>query len=962
MNRFLILLFSVFYLPCIKAQEPKFIQHDVGSAYADIPLNVMLQDHQGMIWLGTNNGLARYDGNSWYPVRFDSSASILSITSLYEDKSGRIWIGTQSGKIYFLDNSRKVQAFDIEEGHPVKPITTILQDSSGRLWFATYGEGVYVYTGKRLFNFDVGDGLSGNDIYSMISTGTGEIWLGTDDGINICTFENEVKKIRSLGLADGLPDQIITALRLDGMGNIWIGTFEYGVVVYDAMLKKITKPFENQVMDEITSFEIFNSHEIWIGTRSMGVWRYNFQFKSIRKLVSLQALAPFAVSDILADIEGNIWISTNEGTLMSAFNSFESLNTEIGEIQTLFCDHQDKLWIGTIKGLYKLEQYADKVSKTIRVAPGYDFNTTNILEDNFNNLWIATLDKGLFIYTPSTGVVKPITSSVKDLGSSIMSMDRTTKEIYIGTLQGVVSYPVDRDITKEKNILFHLLSDPWQSNLHFVYQVFVDSRDRAWFATDGNGVYCVDGDQVTQYNGNDSVNLRKVYSICEDQQKHIWLNTKDLGLVELDGMTYKPLGLRQGLSTMNVTSIAATRNGDILISHHRGIDLMEPERRHFMYYSSEIGAGDFEPGDNAVATDTKGNVFIGGKNRIMKYYAADHEFTIDPRTQITQVRVNQQPIDFTDEHVFSFHENYFSFEYVGLWYTAPYAVTYNYKLIGYDREAKISKDNIASYSSLPPGDYTFLVKASENKSFFDEPVASYSFTIAKPFWWQLWFIGTILFLAVGIFYWLDRMRSRRVQRQALLKKEMIESQLQALKAQINPHFLFNSFNTLITIIDENTLRPAIAIEYVEKLSDFFRSILQYREQETIALEEEFELVQNFGYLLTKRYGTNLILHIDSAPKEAFILPLTLQMLVENAVKHNVIAENKPLDVFITVDEDQYITVKNNLQPKSKTEPSTQFGLQSIVRRYQLLSERKVIIEKDKDTFRVRIPIIKKSTE
>jgi LytS/YehU family sensor histidine kinase len=185
--------------------------------------------------------------------------------------------------------------------------------------------------------------------------------------------------------------------------------------------------------------------------------------------------------------------------------------------------------------------------------------------------------------------------------------------------------------------------------------------------------------------------------------------------------------------------------------------------------------------------------------------------------------------------------------------------------------------------------------------------------------------------------------------------------LQALKAQINPHFLFNSFNTLITIIDENALKPEIAIEYVEKLSDFFRSILQYREQETISLEEEFELVQTFGYLLTKRYGTNLILHFDAAPKDAFILPLTLQMLVENAVKHNVIAENRPLDVYITIDDDQYITVKNNLQPKSSAEPSTQFGLQSIVRRYQLMSERKVIIEKDRDTFRVRIPIIKKST-
>ncbi|MEP6647281.1 MAG: two-component regulator propeller domain-containing protein [Saprospiraceae bacterium] len=959
MSRLFLLLTLLFCSFLAKAQEPKFIQHEVGNAFADVPVNVMLQDQQAMIWLGTDNGLVRYDGNLWYPVPLDSTVASQAVTSLFEDRRGVIWIGTATGNIYFLDSLKKVQPFEIEEGHPAKPITSILQDVLGRIWFATYGEGVYVYTGDRLFNFDMNDGLSGNDIYSMTNTSFGEIWLGTDDGIDICTFENEVKKIRHIGLNDGLPDQIITALKSDEHDNIWIGTFEFGVVFYDALQKSILRPFDRQEMDQITSFEIFNNHEIWIGTKSTGVWRYNSLFHSIRKIVSLQSLAPFEVSDILADVEGNIWVALHEGILLSAFNSFESLTTDVGEIQTLYCDHQDQLWIGTIKGLYLLLQYTDQVSKIVRVAPNYNFNITDIVEDAYHNLWIGTLDKGLFVYTPSTGIVRPLNSSISMLGNSIMSMDKTSTDIWIGTLQGVVSYSLSKDVTHEKEVRFQLLSDPWQSNLHFVFQVFVDSKDRAWFATDGNGAYCVDGNKITQFKGNDSIILRTVYSICEDQQGHMWFNTHDYGLVELHDSTYIPLNLTQGLASMNVTSIVTSRNGDILVSHHRGIDLMEPERRHFMYYSSEIGAEEFRPGDNAVTTDSKGYVYIGGRNMIMKYYAATHEFTIDPLTQITQVRVNQQPVDFLSKHLFSYHENYFSFEYVGLWYTAPHAVTYYYKLVGYDLEPKISKDNIASYSSLPPGDYTFIVKASENKSFFSEPLATYTFTIAKPFWFQLWFIIAVISIMVIIFYWIVRIRVSRKERLALAKKDMIESQLQTLKAQINPHFLFNSFNTLITIIDENALQPKIAIEYVEKLSDFFRSVLQYREQETISVDEEFELVLNFGYLLQKRYGTNLRLHLEAAPKDAYILPLTLQMLVENAVKHNIISEIRPLDVYITIDEDGYISVKNNLQPKSKPEPSTQFGLQSIVRRYQLLSERKVIIEKDAGSFIVRIPIIKK---
>ena len=252
-----------------------------------------------------------------------------------------------------------------------------------------------------------------------------------------------------------------------------------------------------------------------------------------------------------------------------------------------------------------------------------------------------------------------------------------------------------------------------------------------------------------------------------------------------------------------------------------------------------------------------------------------------------------------------------------------------------------------------------MVKASENKFFLDEPTSSYTFTIAKPFWREFWFIGLLTACSLAGLVWLVKARERRSERQALHKKDIIESQLAALKAQINPHFLFNSFNTLITIIDENPMHPQVAIEYVEKLSDFFRNILQYREQEAIPLEEEWELVNNYVYLLQKRYGQNLRLHMDPPSGESYIMPLTLQMLVENAVKHNVISEKYPLEIFVTMDPDGYITVKNNLQVKSKPEASTQFGLDSIVRRYQLLSAREVVVKKTADMFIVRIPVIKK---
>jgi ligand-binding sensor domain-containing protein len=960
MNQLLAFLFCLLSVTKGLAQEPRIIQHEIGEANAGISMYTLIQDHQCMIWVGTATGLAQYDGNTLRSVPLTTSDTVYQVTSLFEDKDHRIWIGTSSGTIFYLDPSRKVHYFTIEESHPVKSITGIVQDSSGYIWFSTYGEGAYVYTGKRLFSIDTDDKLNSKDIYAMICTPNGEVWLGTDDGINICRFEQEKKYVRSLELKDGLPDQIITALESDQNGNVWIGTFEFGIVYYDATTQKISRPFKQMEMDAITSFTIFDGEEIWIGTQNSGVWRYNREYSFPMRMENLRMFKHGRVTDLLADIEGNIWIVMEEGKLFSAFRPFETLEVNMPDIQSLMCDYQDRLWIGTKKGLYRSEQQSWAHTKTIRVIPAIDFNIKDLVEDRFHNIWIGTLDHGLYVYDPSGGDVKHIGSILKQEGSTIMSMAVSEKEIWMATLEGVVLYPADKNIMLENHFTFQVLGDDLNSKLPFVNQIFIDSKGTPWFAMNGNGVYSLEDNSLVEHKGTNKLQIKTVYAVCEDNRNHLWFNTPDHGLIEFNGTQYTSLGLKEGLDNMNIASIIITGKGDMVITHNRGIDIMETERRHFMYYNDEIGIQEIEAGFNVVARDSKGHVYSSARNMIIKYFSTQLPLSIDPRTQLTRVSVFDKAIDFSTQQYFPYSQNYFTFDYVGLWYISPSSVKYSYKLENYDRQWKESKDNMASYSNLPPGSYTFKVMASENNFFLNEPTDSYSFTIGKPFWRRYWFIGLMVVCITGALYWLVKTREKRSGRQAIIKRDMIESQLSALKAQINPHFLFNSFNTLITIIDENSMNPEVAIEYVEKLSDFYRSILQYREQESISLEEEWELVQNFVYLLEKRYGTNLRLYMDAPPKDAYILPLTLQMLVENAVKHNVISEKYPLDLYITIEGGDCVVVKNSMQPKSKAEPSTQFGLQSIIKRYQLLSDQKVIVESNSDYFKVCIPIIKKS--
>jgi len=178
--------------------------------------------------------------------------------------------------------------------------------------------------------------------------------------------------------------------------------------------------------------------------------------------------------------------------------------------------------------------------------------------------------------------------------------------------------------------------------------------------------------------------------------------------------------------------------------------------------------------------------------------------------------------------------------------------------------------------------------------------------------------------------------------------------LHAIQAQVNPHFLFNSFNTLAGIIEEN---QEAAVDYVDQLSGFFRGVLTHRNAELIRLEEELEMVRNYIYILQKRYGTNLLIHEEIAHAAGWIAPLSIQMLVENAIKHNIVSAERPLSISIVVDQ-EWVSVSNPIQPKinAPTE-STGFGLSSLVARYVYLTRRKIEIRKEQNTFTVRIPII-----
>jgi LytS/YehU family sensor histidine kinase len=238
-----------------------------------------------------------------------------------------------------------------------------------------------------------------------------------------------------------------------------------------------------------------------------------------------------------------------------------------------------------------------------------------------------------------------------------------------------------------------------------------------------------------------------------------------------------------------------------------------------------------------------------------------------------------------------------------------------------------------------------------------------TYVLGMEFRWEYSWVNFKIGLAATIFiatiyecfYFSERWEKTVIETEKL-KRENLISQFETLKNQVNPHFLFNSFNTLMTIIPENT---EIAIEFVQKLSNVYRYVLNNKDKELTELSTEIAFLKDYVFLHKIRFGENLRVNFN-IPDEILdtqIPPLTLQMLMENAVKHNIISSEKPLLIDIYLERNNCIIVENNLQKRSIPAESTKVGLQNIINRYKYLSQKVVEIIPTTSIFKVSLPII-----
>jgi sensor histidine kinase YesM len=925
-----------------------------------IQINTLCQLSSGYIMVGASNGLYRFDGINFFKV--NKAAGVADdVTAICEISTKETLIGYKDGSIAILRQNNKIEAFNLQEGFPKVAINKIIVDKSGTIWFATAGEGIYFYKQKILYQISQEDGLTDNYIYDISLLPGNNVLVSTDHGINFCSADLRHKFIKSFTSKDGLPDNIVKSICPVNNNNFWIGMQDGGVTMYNNFSDSLGKP-GNWLYGEVNDMLAVGS-KAYVGTDENGIIQIRYDDVNNAIYVEKQTLQIKKVSCLLRDKEGNIWAGGNNQLLRMVGNelqflfSFSTIAPE--DLHMLFYDQNGTLWFNKRNKLFNAILQPDgswQQQESVIPLISQQSDITSMYQDKYGMIWVGTMGSGIILLDPNTGETRVLKEYPTLINSSILSISGKENTVWIASLEGAIECRIKEnttDIPRGETYSFTNFAEDKNLGSKYVYDIFTDSHNRVWFATDGKGTIVLENNVFKPVKG--LLESDVIYKIVEDKQGNLWFNTFNKGLVRYDGKHFTVFSIQQGLTDLNITSLIIS--GDYLLAAHKKcIDIINTRTGTISYLNEEQGLSNINSDFNTFTRGRVQDIYFSNEFSVYKYQPG-YQLQQKPSILIDKVQLFLTDTLVQNGHVFSSDANNISFYFTGLFYEQPEKIQYQYKLEGYDKDWVSTKDHMKNFPRLTSGTYTFKIRVSLNQNFSNAPEASFVFTIEEPYWQQLWFILLVLVLVISILFVIIKQREWSIEKLNNLERQKIQSQLETLRNQINPHFLFNSFNTLISEIEEDSER---AVAYVEHLSDFYRSIVLQKDKDLISLEEEITILKNYLFIQQKRFGQALLISIlltEAQQKTYYIVPLALQLLFENAVKHNVVSLEHPLHIELFINEEQQLVIRNNIREKFTPEKGSHTGLLNIQRRYQLLSGKSVTIENDTLYFTVKIPLL-----
>jgi ligand-binding sensor domain-containing protein/two-component sensor histidine kinase len=933
---------------------------EIDESRPSLATRMIFKDHNGILWVATNAGLYRFNGVKcqYIPMPGDS---LREVSAIGEGSDNTLWVGFQTGAIATVRNNQ-ASWFRPEEGLPRVAITSFYTDPFNRTWFATAGEGVYYTAGRHLYNIDSPDGLTDNYVYTLMGDSAGWVLAGTDRGISFIQVTGNRKEIKTFSAKDGLPDNIVRSITPSDMsGYWWIGMQDKGICLLDVRNRQlvnnhISTSWSNGQVNDVLDL----GKELWIATEEGGVWLYDKEHHRLQPQLFKNLPAATKINDLQPDNEGNIWLTNNNNVVRTTGNGllfYPALGSHPLTSINAVAAGAGYIWVAN--GAQLISYNPNTAGGNTRVV--YDLTRqqtaiTCLYPDAQGYLWIGTMGNGLKRMQTATGAQRSVEENPLLQGGHILSITGNKNSVWVASLNGITELKLtETNRALSAPFSYHNYGKQDGIGSDYVYHLAMDSKERLWLATDGAGVALRENGRFRNLLSEAQLKTTVVYSVTEDKQGTIWVNTLNEGVYRFDGKAFSSVTVANGLSDITITSVLADKRDGLIVINKMGIDIFGITDKKVFHLGKESGIGSAQAALNAICMDERGFVWLALKNELVRYQPFLKPLPA-PKVLIDRVEIFGRAIDTSAAHRYDYQQNNIRFLLSGIYYTDPEKLKYQYQLIGYNNKWETTSDNSIIFPQLPDGSYVLNVRVSANGNFENMPRTSFAFTIQKPFWRQWWFIGPVVVLALFVFYLLLQQRVRKIKKQEQVKQERFRFQYDALKSQVNPHFLFNSFNALLGVIEE---RPSEAAEFVKQLSAFYRKMTAHRDKDIISLKEELEMLQTYLFIQKKRYGAALQATIDVAgdvQEKKALPPLSLQLLAENAVKHNAISAESPLHLLVNVQQG-FLVVSNNTNPKINKETGEGVGLQNIENRFRILTNQAMYYENTGNAFTVKLPLL-----
>ncbi|RTQ44948.1 hypothetical protein EJV47_26635 [Hymenobacter gummosus] len=761
------------------------------------------QDRAGFLWVGTLDGLNRYDGANFRVFRSDpqqpGSLGSSFVRAIDADPKGGVWVGTGGGLAYYNPLTETFRLYETSKTPGALAdnfVWSVLCDRQGRLWAGTeYALNLLDAKTGRFRQFRHPKALSGNvrgnSIRAITQTSDGRVWVGTGEGR--ISYADERTGIL-VPLADWAPGTAIRSLWGTRRGGLWAAS-ENGLCFINLPTGQRAH-FRHQPdqagalpSNEVNAVLEDQQERVWVGT-NRGLCRYdaasNYFVHWQHQPTVLHSLPSDKVGRLFQDRTGLLWAGTDQGIV--SFEAGASAFVQpvpvrfTGSVWAIAQDAARNLWIGTeTNGLVRHDPATGKVT-TYQADPADpqalpDTHIRAVRPDRAGRLWVGTEDKGLAYLDPATGRFRRFRHNPADPTSLSDDLVRCVYEdrqgrIWVGTEGGLnLIDPVSGRCAVYRNDP----NDPLSLSDNHIRCVFQDSKGRLWVGVGGGGLSQFDSRtghcRSFRSNRSDPQSLSSNYVRCmlEDRQGRLWLGTEGGGiacLVDPERGRFKVYREAQGLPNDVVYGMEADAEGNLWMATNKGIARFTPRTEQFRTYDMRDGLPQDEHNAGAYWRSPDGRLFFGGGNGVVAFHPAAVRFNaVPPPVVLTGFRKFNRwatlDTSITASRLLTIapRENFFSIEFAALNYRLSDKNRFAYKLENFNEKwIDAGSQRQATYTNLNPGTYTFRVRAANNDGVWNNVGASLRVVVEPP-WYQTWWFRILAsWLVFGLLFLAYRVR------------------------------------------------------------------------------------------------------------------------------------------------------------------------------------------------------------